>query len=143
MAGKTAPNRSPNKLENAGQWRSLIASIDTVLFDCDGEFRIYVTYSVSPSSLSTGVLWVGNADPVSQAAQTINYLRTLVCSFCKAYCKSLQNYPMQGKKICFVTNNSSKSRDEYLKKFQTLKISAHKVLLIHQLHVHTYLINCI
>lgn len=36
---------------------------------------------------------------------------------------------VQGKKVCFVSNNSSKSRAEYLQRFQKLGITAYEVYI--------------
>jgi len=48
-----------------------------------------------------GVLWRGN-NPIGEAAKVVNAFRDL------------------GKKVIYVTNNATKSRHEFLKKFNTL-----------------------
>ena len=55
-----------------------------------------------------GVLWRGS-ELIPGISETLSRLRQL------------------GKRIVFVTNNSTKSRREYLKKFRTLGLEAHIV----------------
>lgn len=55
-----------------------------------------------------GVLWLGNTDAIPGAKEAVIHLRAL------------------GKRLCFVTNNSSKSRDEYMAKFQKLGFDVDK-----------------
>ena len=62
---------------------SVLATIDTVLTDCDG------------------VLWQGS-NVIKNAPETIQLLRKI------------------GKKVIYVTNNSSKTRTDYLKKVTNL-----------------------
>lgn len=57
----------------------------------------------------TGVLWVGDS-VIGRANEAINKLRAL------------------GKKVFYVTNNSSRSRDEYVAKFEKLGFIASKVI---------------
>ncbi|GFT08092.1 glycerol-3-phosphate phosphatase [Nephila pilipes] len=52
-----------------------------------------------------GVLWIGN-DPIHNAAETLKALKSM------------------GKHIIYVTNNSTKSRDDYLKKCEALGFPA-------------------
>jgi phosphoglycolate phosphatase len=60
-----------------------------------------------------GVLWLGNNDCVPGAQDLVRTLK--------------QN----GKNVCFVTNNSSKSRRQYLEKFTKLKFDSVKAEDIH------------
>lgn len=55
-----------------------------------------------------GVLWSGYADAISGAQDVIQFLRS------------------KGKAVYFVSNNSSKSRVEYLEKFKLLDFEAHE-----------------
>jgi len=57
-----------------------------------------------------GVLWTGRKQ-VDRASETINYLKS------------------KGKQIFYVTNNSTKTRDQYLTKLTQLGFQAEKVNL--------------
>jgi ribosomal protein L30E len=56
-----------------------------------------------------GVLWSGNGEQVAGAQDALNFIRS------------------KGKKVCFVSNNSSKSRAEYLQRFHKLGMTAYEV----------------
>lgn len=74
------------RLKTGEEWKELLDSVDTILFDCDGA----CTSIVCRHSLDTplylyiifiyliGVLWVGNADLVPGAREAIAFLRSLV-----------------------------------------------------------------
>lgn len=107
--------------------RPPLQDIDTVLFDCDG------------------VLWRGN-EMVPGADHTLTELRNMVCRrrscplrptfsafmfpFPRSHSSSQPRIPAhtrewpQGKQVLFVTNNSAKSRAQYLSKFSGFGISA-------------------
>jgi ribonucleotide monophosphatase NagD (HAD superfamily) len=56
-----------------------------------------------------GVLWVGSNDVIHNGPEAVSYIRSL------------------GKKLCFVTNNSSKTRLECLEKLHKLGFEAFEV----------------
>ncbi|CAD6263238.1 unnamed protein product [Miscanthus lutarioriparius] len=81
------------KLEDAD---ALIDSVETFIFDCDGQ----IPHRSPPASWVVGV--------------------------CRAYClnwRVISACAAQGKRLVFVTNNSTKSRKQYGKKFETLGMS--------------------
>ena len=58
-----------------------------------------------------------------------NRVRPVVSDSTSLLSLSLYLAALQGKKMCFVSNNSSKSRAEYLQRFQKLGMTAYKVWL--------------
>ncbi|XP_050113520.1 phosphoglycolate phosphatase 1A, chloroplastic-like isoform X1 [Malus sylvestris] len=90
----------------------LIDSVETFIFDCDG------------------VIWKGDK-LIDGVPQTLDMLRSkvdnskrqaLLCALKPhAYCLFLQ-----GKRLVFVTNNSTKSRKQYGKKFETLGLNVNE-----------------
>jgi ribonucleotide monophosphatase NagD (HAD superfamily) len=101
-------HRSSKELKTREDWERMLQSVDTVLFDCDG------------------VLWTGAGDPVAGASDALRFLRSRVRVQVVNYTQVV-SVLLQGKKMSFVTNNSSKSRAEYLEKFHKLGMTAYEV----------------
>ena len=77
--------------------------------------------------MSTGVLWTGDGEPVSGANDALQFIRSKVYAI-HTESGASHTCHTQGKKVCFVSNNSSKSRAEYLQRFHKLGMTAHEVL---------------
>jgi len=97
----------------------MIEQFDGWVFDCDGKHSLACAASASccafllPSCTSTacppaGTIWKGN-QLIPGAAEVLELLRSL------------------GKTVLYVTNNSMKSRADYLKKFRQLGLQATEV----------------
>ncbi len=80
---------------------------------------------------NAGVIWRGDS-LIDGVPETLDLLRSLVRTLCYAYwgtlagCKTKQLHcagTLQGKKLVFVTNNSTKSRAGYLSKFKKLGLN--------------------
>ena len=90
--------------------RSFVDSFDTVLFDCDGKTpsnkhrNIFLTFWFP----YPGVLWAGSKI-LHRSVETVNYLKET------------------GKQIFYVTNNSTKTRSQYLEKLTKLGFNAEEV----------------
>ncbi|MQL82702.1 hypothetical protein Taro_015176 [Colocasia esculenta] len=78
--------------------RELVGNVDAFLFDCDGG---------SSDLVWSGVIWKGE-------------------KLIEGVTKALQALRSMGKKVGFVTNNSTKSRKQYVEKFRGLGISVHE-----------------
>lgn len=94
-------------LKGRAEYAKLIEKYDTFLFDCDG------------------VLW--NGDHIIQgAAEVLEYLRSKRRLADCEYWGQLTDAAAE-KSIIFVTNNASKSRQDYKSKFDKLGIQAEVV----------------
>jgi len=100
-------------LTNGGAegYNALLDRFDTWLFDCDG------------------VLWHGDA-VIDGAVEVLQLLRSRsalrLCS--SPYLDTYLNVQsFEEKSVVFVTNNATKSRNNYIKKFEKLGIEAHVV----------------
>ncbi|KAF2258370.1 2-phosphoglycolate phosphatase [Lojkania enalia] len=80
-----------------------LSKFDVFLFDCDGTCDLYQRDQLC--NPEDGVLWSGD-HLFPKVAETVEMLRS------------------KGKRLVFVTNNSTKSRADYKKKFDKLGISA-------------------
>ena len=77
-----------------------------------------------------GVIWRGDS-LIDGVPETLDLLRSLVRTLMYAYWKTLPGCrtkqphfaTLQGKKLVFVTNNSTKSRAGYLSKFKKLGLN--------------------
>ena len=92
---------------------SFVDSIDTFLFDCDG------------------VLWSGSS-LIPGALDTLQMLHDKVTRWIDlategSSCNLVAELLLQGKKIFYVTNNSTLSRVDYVNKMKKLGINASKV----------------
>lgn len=83
-------------------------NIDAVMFDCDGEIFFYgiqncklIRANFLKFHIISGVLWLG-MEPMLNAQALVIKLRAI------------------GKKIFFMTNNSTSTREEFLEKFNKL-----------------------
>ncbi|KAG0004765.1 hypothetical protein BGZ65_012759 [Modicella reniformis] len=105
----------PRKLSSVQDYKAFLDKFDTFLLDCDG------------------VLWHGN-HVLDGILDAINFLRKngnmisqyqIQCG--SSPCSSIlipTEYLLVGKRLVFVTNNSTLSRANYVKKFQKLGIEA-------------------
>ncbi|KAG4304544.1 hypothetical protein PORY_001937 [Pneumocystis oryctolagi] len=88
---------SAKLLQSKSDYQNFLSEFDTFLFDCDG------------------VLWNGTK-LLPNVSQTLSFIRSK-----GGIVLTLENVNYKiGKKIAFVTNNSSKPREEYQKKFMNL-----------------------
>lgn len=90
--------------------KTLLDSIDTVLFDCDGNnIQVFLPrFKSNGLFVSIGVLWAGSK-LLHRSAETVNKLKA------------------DGKQIFYVTNNSTKTRSQYLSKLTNLGFNAEEV----------------
>ncbi|KAH0969886.1 hypothetical protein GBA52_022042 [Prunus armeniaca] len=92
-------NSSPAQLLSAQNVNQLLDSVQAFLFDCDA-----------------GVIWKGDK-LIDGVPETLHMLRS----------KALSLSSISGKKLVFVTNNSTKSRSQYANKFLSLGISVTEI----------------
>lgn len=90
------------------QIQAFIKSFDTVLTDCDGETttfpKIISLFHTITNCNFSGVIWLFN-EALQGAPNVIN------------------RFLEMGKKVFFVTNNSTKTRDEFLAKAKSLNFN--------------------
>lgn len=98
-----------HELTTQEQRDAFIDKFDSFLFDCDGKCLIRDLYTLS-TRLCTGVLWEGTK-LIARVDEAMRKLRS------------------KGKQMYFVTNNSTKSRDSFLKKLRGFGIDAELVCL--------------
>ncbi|KAH9029604.1 2-phosphoglycolate phosphatase [Lactarius pseudohatsudake] len=92
---------------NPELYRELLDKYDTWMLDCDG------------------VLWHGDR-LIDGAVQVLEILRSHTFSGIWLTCISIRSFALvAGKRVLFVTNNATKSRPNYKKKFDGLGIEAH------------------
>lgn len=108
---------------------------------------IYVFYSNIACFPFSGVIWKGDS-LIEGVPETLDMLRTKVhlntfLHFAFSTLKSIF-HPcfsfFQGKRLVFVTNNSTKSRKQYGKKFETLGLSVNEVDFVLLPHYFTTLV---
>ena len=138
--------------------RDLLDSVDAFLFDCDGLIPLTLQHIYFSSDLKSqicciyyqihnwvllfiGVIWKGDT-LIDGVSHTLDMLRskayTLTLSFLSQIYEFLISFffflilyiYFQGKKLVFVTNNSTKSRSQYAKKFHSLGISVSEVCFV-------------
>lgn len=95
----------PKHLTTPEDYQSLIDSCDTFLFDCDG------------------VLWHGD-HLVPGITDVLAHLRKLSKPYLPPFCMKSLTSELIDKRIIFVTNNATKSRKNYKKKFDKLGVQA-------------------
>ncbi|RWV83047.1 hypothetical protein GW17_00055399 [Ensete ventricosum] len=106
--GTKSPSTSQPLLPQAAQ--SLVDSVDAFLFDCDG------------------VIWKGDKliEGVPHALRALRSL-SLVDRNQDSQLTNIVSVCRQGKKLVFVTNNSTKSRKQYSRKFTSLGLDVSEV----------------
>lgn len=102
------------------QLQTLLDSVDCFIFDCDGATLRCLAFALHMHNTPTGVIWKGDK-LIPGVPETLEYLRSLV-RWPQSWETSQHPLP-QGKKLFFVTNNSTKSRKGYLNKFTSLGLS--------------------
>ena len=75
---------SATRLQTSQQWKDLLDSVDTMLFDCDGRSfteseELIELCNVAHPIVHAGVFWVGDSDPIEGAKEAMQYIRDLVC----------------------------------------------------------------
>ena len=101
------------RLSSKKDYESLFDKYDTWMFDCDG------------------VLWHGDR-LINGAIDVLRILRSK--SGWIHHFHDLISHYSSDKKVLFVTNNATKSRREYKKKFDQLGVEAHVVSTPSQMH---------
>ena len=79
------------ELKSSEQWKELVSSVDTFIFDCDGKSSYHGENEKQPTMLiaiivacytctctHTGVLWSGTGEAVSGAQDVVKFLREKV-----------------------------------------------------------------
>ena len=78
------------ELKSSEQWKELVSSVDTFIFDCDGKFLCssyhgenekqptMLTACYTCTCTHTGVLWLGTGEAVSGAQDVVKFLREKV-----------------------------------------------------------------
>lgn len=113
--------------------QEFLNSFDTVLSDCDGKlyvinlmvYTFYVSGHISMVSfIFAGVLWINN-NAIPGSAEAMNYFRKL------------------GKRIFYVTNNSTKIRSDFAIKAQQLGFIAEPVVLFKIVFKYNLYLSCL
>lgn len=97
--------------------QSFIDSFDTILVDCDGLFikKCNIKLSNWISQIFSGVLWAGSK-LIHHSMETINFLKE------------------NGKRVFYVTNNSTKTRSQYLTRLLEIGYNAEEVFHLAKRH---------
>ncbi|RWW74063.1 hypothetical protein BHE74_00018020 [Ensete ventricosum] len=132
--GTKSPSTSQPLLPQAAQ--SLVDSVDAFLFDCDGLLLpslllLLLSLSLSlslPPPLSFRVIWKGDKliEGVPHALRALRSL-SLVDRNQDSQLTNIVSVCRQGKTLVFVTNNSTKSRKQYSRKFTSLGLDVSEV----------------